>query len=92
MSEERHREFELRMKGFELTTAEITYHMPDHPHLLQEFIWQHLDLAPQFPKLQGFLDFWDRELDGPIHTVRVMSSKLLTPAEFKMVEHSLSLH
>jgi len=83
---------ELRLKGFQRTTAEITYHMPDHPHLLQEFIWQHLDQAPKYPKLHKFLDFWQRELDGPIHTVRVMSSKLLKPAEFKIVEQNFSLH
>ena len=83
---------EMRLKGYELTTAEITYHMPDHPHLLQEFIWQHLDLAPKFPKLHKFLDFWQRELDGPIHMVRVMSSQLIQPAEFRLVDHSLTIH
>ena len=83
---------ELRLNGFQLTTAEITYRMPDHPHLLQEFIWQHLDLAPKFPKLHKFLDFWQRELDGPIHTVRVMSSQLIQPAEFRLVDHSLTIH
>jgi uncharacterized protein Usg len=83
---------ELKLKGFQLTTAEITYRMPDHPNLLQEFIWQHLDLAPKYPKLHKFLDFWQRELDGPIHTVRVMSSQLLKPAEFRMLDQSFSLH
>ena len=28
---------ENRARGWRLTTAEILYHMPDHPHLLQSF-------------------------------------------------------
>lgn len=92
MSLERSRDIQLLMKGFRLTTAEIIYHMPDHPHLLQEFIWQNLDRAPRFPKLHKFLDFWQRELDGPIHTVRVMSSELLQPAELKLASCEIDLN
>ena len=44
--------------GYRLATAEITYHMPDFPALLQTFVWQHYDLAPHFPRLRKFLDFW----------------------------------
>jgi uncharacterized protein Usg len=40
-----------------LTTAEILYHLPDHPHVIQSFIWQQMDLAPDFPALRRFLDF-----------------------------------
>ena len=46
----------LQLKQYRLTTAEILYHMPDHPALLQSFIWQDLDLAPEFPVLRKFLD------------------------------------
>jgi uncharacterized protein Usg len=28
------------LKGYSLTTAEILYRLPDHPALLQSFIWQ----------------------------------------------------
>ena len=38
---------DLMLKGYRLTTAEILYHMPDHPKLLQSFVWQELDLEPQ---------------------------------------------
>jgi hypothetical protein len=39
------REFRLQMQGYGLTTAEIHYHMPDHPGLLQLYVWQEYDLA-----------------------------------------------
>jgi len=29
----------LQLNGYRLTTAEILYHMPDHPYLLQSFVW-----------------------------------------------------
>ena len=29
------REFRVQMEGYGLTTAEIHYHLPDHPSLLQ---------------------------------------------------------
>ncbi len=60
-----------QMKGYRLTTAEILYHQPDHPVLLQSFVWQEYDIAPRFPVLNRFLQFWVRELDGKLHSVRV---------------------
>ncbi|MCK5592430.1 MAG: Usg family protein [Candidatus Pacebacteria bacterium] len=68
----------LQLKDYRLTTAEILYHFPDHPTLLQTFLWQEYDLAPHFPELHHFLDFWEREIDGKLHSVRVGSRKLIT--------------
>ena len=83
---------ELQMKGYRMSTAEIIYHMPDHPGLLQTFIWQHYDLAPKFPELHKFLDFWEQNLDGPLHSVRVASMDLLSPGEARRVDALLTLH
>ena len=65
---------ELLMRGYRLATAEILYHLPDHPALLQSYVWQDLDLAPHFPMLRRFLDFWTENLDGGLHSVRVAQS------------------
>lgn len=70
------------LKDYRLTLAEIYYHMPDHPHLLQTFVWQDYDIAPQFPTLGKFLNFWTREIDGKLHSVYVASHRLITPGEF----------
>ena len=75
--------FLLQMKGYRLATAEIIYHMPDHPHLLQSFVWQQYDLAPDYPVLHRFLEFWRKNLEGAIHTVRVASIDLIKPAEIR---------
>ena len=75
-------DFEKQLvKNYRMTTAEIYYHMPDFPELLQSYIWQEYDIAPKFPVLYSFLDFWGRELDGKIHSVYVASQKIITPGE-----------
>lgn len=78
--------------GYRLTTAEILYHLPDHPHLLQSFVWQELDIAPRFPVLRRFLDFWTHNLDGRLHSVKVAQAPLLVPARLSHAQISLSLH
>lgn len=83
--------FELQLQGYGLTTAQIHYHLPDHPHLLQLYVWQDYDLAPKFPTLKGFLDFWSRELDGVLHSVRVAQSQLIGPREWRAVNGVLTL-
>jgi len=80
-----------QLEGYRLTTAEILYHMPDHPGLLQTYVWQELDMAPRFPTLRRFLAFWQRELDGKLHSVRVASVSLIRPAAFR-APHELWLH
>jgi uncharacterized protein Usg len=82
----------LQLQDYRLTTAEILYHLPDHPGILQTYIWQDLDLAPQYPVLRRFLDFWQRELDGPVHSVRVASARMIGPAAFRSPGISLLLH
>ncbi len=85
-------DFLKQVAGYGLATAEILYRLPDHPRLLQSYIWQDYDLAPDFPTLLKFLNFWTRELDGPLHSVRVGHSKLIRPAEFRAVGVELRLH
>lgn len=82
----------LQLKDYRLTTAKILYHMPDHPKLLQEFVWQELDVAPRFPVLLKFLQFWEKNIDGKLHSVVVAHSQLIKPAEFRAVQGQLYLH
>ena len=84
--------FLLQVKGYRLATAEIIYHMPDHPHLLQSFIWQEYDIAPKFPVLVKFIDFWRTKLDGPLHSVTYTHRKLISPTEWRNVSGELVLH
>ena len=80
------------MRDWRLVTADIAYRMPDHPVILQSFIWQDYDLAPEFPGLLKFLRFWSEHLDGPIHSVRMAHVRLIDPRELRHVGHELRLH
>lgn len=81
-----HEEFLRQLQGYRLTTAEILYFMPDHPDLLQTFVWQELDMAPKFPTLHRFLGYWHKNIEAKLHTVRVATVGLIKPAEFRCVE------
>jgi uncharacterized protein Usg len=75
-----------------MTTAEIIYHMPDHPGILQSFVWQKLDYPLEFQKLQKFLGFWTENLDGPLHSVRVGHTEIIAPPKLRNVAKSFELH
>ena len=79
------RDFTEQLRGFSLTTAEILYRLPDHPSLLQSYIWQEYDLHPRFPKLTSFLDYWKQHLEGQLYKVTVAHRGLIQPAELKML-------
>jgi uncharacterized protein Usg len=86
------RDFESQLRGYSLTTAEILYYLPDHLDLLQTFVWQDYDIAPRFPKLIKFLDFWTRNLDGPLASVRVVHRALIGAAELRFVAREWRLN
>src|SRR5216683_2992428 len=79
-------------RDYRLTTAEIIYHLPDHPERLQSFIWQKPDLAPDFPELRRFLEFWSRTIEGELHSVRVGQARYAARLTFRHVRTSLLLH
>jgi uncharacterized protein Usg len=81
-----------QLAGFSLTTAEILYRLPDHPSLLQSFIWQEYDVHPRFPRLLGFLDFWQHNLEGKLYRVTVAHRKLIAPTELRLVTADYNLH
>ena len=79
------REFRKMVEGYGLTTANIFYRLPDHPKIIQSYVWQEYDLHPRFPELRKFLDFWTSSLDGQLHSVLVAHARLICPAELAVV-------
>ena len=86
------RDFERQLSGGRLTTAEVLYYMPAHPALLQSFLWQTLDEAPNFPRVHRFLDFWRREIDAVIHSVTVAGVQLIAPPKLTVARFEGLLH
>ena len=85
-------DFKRQLQGYGLTTAQILYRLPDHPSLLQTYVWQDYDLCPKFPALNRFLTFWLETLEGPLHSVTVAHSRLIRPAEIRAVNGEFGLH
>ncbi|MBW6424393.1 usg protein [Rhizobium sp. XQZ8] len=85
-------DLERQLNGYGLTTAHILYRIPDFESVLQAYIWQDYDLAPDFPEMHKFLDFWQAKLDGPLHSVRYSHQRLIGPNEWRRVEGEFKLH
>jgi uncharacterized protein Usg len=85
-------DLDRKWDAYGLTTAQILYAMPDHPSLLQTYIWQQYDLAPEFPELRRFLDFWERELEGPLRSVMVAHKRLIRTGDYRAVTTEFRLH
>jgi len=85
-------DFLMQLEGYGLSTVEVHYYLPDHPKLIQLFAFQQYDLAPRFPTLTTFLDYWSREIEGPLHSVRVAHQHLIGPSEWRAVDGVIAIH
>ena len=85
-------DLERQLNGYGLTTAHILYRIPDFESVLQSYVWQVYDLAPDFPSMRRFLDFWESNLDGPLHSVRYTHRRLIGPNEWSRVDGEFKLH
>ena len=86
------RDFALQVAGYGLSTVQVHYYLPDHPSLLQLFVMQQYDVAPSFPELDRFLDYWRREIEAVLHSVRVAHKHLIGPAEWRAVDGVITIN
>ncbi|WP_018010883.1 usg protein [Sinorhizobium medicae] len=85
-------DFERQLNGYGLTTARILYRIPDFESVLQTYVWQDYDVAPEFPQMRRFLDFWQANLDGPLHSVRFTHKSLIGPSEWRQLDGEFHVH
>lgn len=84
-------DFEKQLKGYGLLTAQVFYFLPDYPSLIQQYIWQDYDEAPDYPVLFGFLDHWRREIEAAIHSVRIAHDRTVGAREWRRVDEEFVL-
>ncbi len=84
--------YELQVQGIGSPRQRSFTACPDYPALLQTFIWQKFDLAPEFPELRKFLEFWSRSIEGKLHSVNVKQSSRTAANRFRYFKHQLTLH
>jgi len=80
------KDFEKQLADYRLTTAKIIYHLPDFEDILQEYVWQEYDIAPQYPELKQFLQFWTQKIDGKLHSVYVASKDIITQHDYRFTD------
>ncbi len=80
------------IKDYRLTTAKIYYHLPDYPGVLQTYVWQEFDIAPDYPALRKFLDFWKARLDGKLHSVEVAAARSVKSGRVRHANTMRTLH
>ena len=86
------RDFIRQLEGYGLTTANILYRLPDHPKILQTYIWQEYDVAPRFPVLLEVPGILEARIGGPAAFRQVCHSHLIRPAEIRRVDGEITLH
>ena len=85
-------EFVAQLQGWRLATARILYRIPDHPVLLQTFVWQTYDLAPEFPRIGRFIDFWKREIEADLHSIEIAAADGISPGRWQNVDAQFLMH
>jgi len=85
-------ETELMLRGYGLTTAEFFYRMPDYRNVLNSFVWQEYDRAPDYERMFGFIAYWQKEIEGPLHSVRFVHRKMISPGEWRNVVGEFKYH
>ncbi|MDG4650349.1 usg protein [Roseibacterium sp. SDUM158017] len=85
-------ETELLLKGYGLTTAEMVYRLPDYRNVLNTFVWQEYDLAPDYPRLFEFIEFWQDRIEGPLHSVHFVHRRMISSGEWRNVTGTFTYH
>ena len=72
-----------------IVTLDVLYYMPDYSDILQEFLWQTLDVVPDLPRVHRFLNYWKNTIEAPIKEIRVSYSGI---HEQRIVEEIFNVH
>ena len=54
-----------------IASVQVVYYIPDYLSIVNEFVLQTEDQKPKYPRITEFLDYWDKNIDGPIKEVYI---------------------
>lgn len=75
-------DFRKMMAGYGLATVKVRYRFADYPSIIAPpIVFQTFDVAPKFPRILMFLDFWNKQIEGRLEQVLVAHSRLIKPTE-----------
>ena len=64
------------IKKWTTASVQVVYYIPDYLNLINEFIWQTRDQQPDYPRINQFLDYWDKNIDGPVKEAFIYDMKM----------------
>lgn len=82
----------LILKQTQLITVDIFYFMPDHPSLVQEFMWQTEDVAPELKRVHRFLNHWKNNIDAVIQEIILCGANYNTSRSFRSIDEVFRLN
>ena len=62
---------QIILKKWTVASVQVVYYIPDYMSLVNEFVWQTEDQLPEYPRITRFLNYWDKNIDGPIKEVYI---------------------
>ena len=65
----------LLIKKRTLITLNIFYWMPEYENILQQLIWQAMDVKPKYPRVHKFLDHWHNNVDAKLSEIIIYDSE-----------------
>ncbi len=74
-----------------LVTMEVIYHMPDHPDILQSFLWQNEDIVPDYPKAKTFVEHWIENIEAKINRILLGHKQDTLPPEYLFADYEFNL-
>lgn len=72
-----------------LVTLDIFYYMPDHSSIINEFVWQTEDIAPEYQRVHKFLLHWQKNIDAVIQEILMCDTRT---RKWRTVELDLKLN
>ena len=66
----------LLIKRRVLVTLNVYYWLPDYENILQQFLWQTLDMKPKYPRIEKFLDYWHNNIDAIVNEIEISERRI----------------
>jgi len=67
-----------------LVSLHVFYYMPDYRDLIQEFMWQTMDIKPKYPRVNKFLNYWKENIEAVIADIEMIETEKIS--KYKSVE------
>ncbi|MGA1047163.1 MAG: hypothetical protein ACO3UU_04080 [Minisyncoccia bacterium] len=67
-----------------LVSLRVFYYMPDYRDIIQEFMWQTMDIKPKYPRVNKFLNYWKENIEAVIADIEMIETEKIS--KYKSVE------